>query len=67
VSSQYLTAPDIAHIYRVAVGTVYRWASEDHWRRTRYRPIRYHMDDAQASWQQRHQGDWAHYAAKQDE
>ena len=42
-------------------------ASEDHWRRTRYRPVRYHMDDAQASWQRRHQGDWQHYAAKPDE
>lgn len=62
----YLKASDLAHIYHVATGTIYRWASQDRWRRTRYRPIRYHMDDAQASWARRHPGDWPH-TAKADE
>jgi hypothetical protein len=42
----YVTARDLARLLRVPLGTIYRWASEDGWRRTRYRPIRYHMDDA---------------------
>jgi uncharacterized protein YjcR len=67
VSSPYLSAADLAHIYRVTTSTIYKWASEDKWRRTRYRPVRYHMDDAQASWAKRHPGDWQRYAAKPNE
>jgi hypothetical protein len=63
----YFTAADLAHIFHVAPGSIYRWASEDHWRRTRYRPVRYHMDDAEQSWKRRHPGDWQHYAAKPGE
>jgi len=46
---EYVTARDLARLFRVPVGTIYRWASEDQWRRTRYRPIRYHIDDASES------------------
>jgi hypothetical protein len=63
----YFTAADLAHFFHVARGSIYRWACEDRWRRTRYRPVRYHMDDAEASWRRRHPGDWAHYAAKANE
>ena len=65
--SPYFTAADLAHIFHLSRGSIYRMASEDKWRRTRYRPIRYHMDDAQASWKRRHRGDWQHYAAKPGE
>jgi hypothetical protein len=63
----FFTAADLAAFFRLSRGSIYRMASEDRWRRTRYRPVRYCMDDAQASWARRHQGDWAHYAAKADE
>ena len=48
-SRDYGTARDIARIYDVPLGTVYRWASEDQWRRTTNRPTRYHWDDVEAS------------------
>lgn len=44
------TAGDLATYYSVPLGTVYRWASVDRWRRTRYAyPIRYNWADADAS------------------
>lgn len=46
---EYGTARDIARICSVPLGTVYRWASEDHWRRTTGRPVRYHWDDVEES------------------
>jgi hypothetical protein len=50
------TAFDIAAVLRVPVHTVWRWASEDEWRRSdlRIRPILYRTDDAWASYQRRH-------------
>ena len=65
--SPYFTAADLAHFFGLSRGSIYRMASEDGWRRTRYRPIRYHMDDATASWERRHRGDHQHYAARPDE
>jgi uncharacterized protein YjcR len=50
----YLSASDLAHMYRVRPGTIRSWASRDGWRRTRYRPIRYNLDDAQASFNRRY-------------
>ncbi|GGV34120.1 hypothetical protein GCM10010182_67470 [Actinomadura cremea] len=50
----YATATDLARIYGVALGTIYRWASQDQWDRTRYRPIRYRHSDAERSYLRRH-------------
>lgn len=50
----YLRAADLARIFHVSRGSVYRWASEDHWRRTRTRPTRYHTGDADTSYHKRH-------------
>lgn len=52
-AADYGTARDIARIYGVPLGTVYRWASEDRWRRTERRPVRYHWDDVEKSREQR--------------
>lgn len=48
----YATAADLARTYRVPLGTIYRWASLDQWRRTdpRHRPVRYHPEDADSSY-----------------
>lgn len=50
----YLTAAQLSQVFGgdVAVGTLYRWAQEDDWRRTVVitdagRRTRYHLDDAQ--------------------
>jgi uncharacterized protein YjcR len=50
------TAEDLARTYGVAVGTIYRWASEDGWRRSdpRRRPVTYNRDDAEESYGKRH-------------
>ena len=50
----YLTAAALARIYHTPRPTIYRWASEDHWRRTRTRPTRYHTGDADTSYHKRH-------------
>lgn len=50
----YLTAAQLARIYHTPRPTIYRWASEDHWRRTRTRPTRYHTGDADTSYHKRH-------------
>lgn len=50
----YVTAADLARIYGVATGTIYRWASQDRWHRTQTWPRRYSRDDAQASYGRRH-------------
>lgn len=49
------TAADLARLFRVAIGTVYCWASEDDWRRSdpRVRPVRYHLEDARRSYESR--------------
>jgi uncharacterized protein YjcR len=52
----YLTMADIAAIYRVHASTARRWAAEDAWRRTITTPKRYHVGDAQASYDKRHGG-----------
>lgn len=44
----WLTADQLARLWRVPVGTVWRWASEDRWPRTRSRPTRYDPEAAQA-------------------
>ena len=45
------TAAEIAHIWRRPLGTVYRLASADNWRRTsdRQRPVLYAADDVEAT------------------
>ena len=63
----WATARDLARLYGVSRGTIHRWASQDGWRRKGTRPKVYAWEDAQASWERRHQGDWAHYAAKPGE
>jgi hypothetical protein len=49
----YLTASDLASIYHVALGTIHSWASRDSWRRTETWPRKYHVEDAQASYDRR--------------
>jgi hypothetical protein len=46
----WLTAAQLSELLRVPIGTIWRWASEDDWRRLDRRPKRYHHDDAQASY-----------------
>jgi len=47
-------AAELARLYRVPVGTIYRWASEDNWRRMRRgQQVRYHGGDAQQSFDRR--------------
>ena len=42
----YATVADIARIYRVSVGYIYRLAHDHHWRRyTLDGLVRYHRDD----------------------
>ena len=50
------TAPDLAALWRVPVGTVRRWASEDRWPRTVTRPVRYDPEYAQDSYDRRRAG-----------
>ncbi|MFI9558856.1 HNH endonuclease signature motif containing protein [Nonomuraea endophytica] len=54
-TTPFETARFYALIYRVPVGTIYRWASEDGWRRTdpARRPVRYHPDDVDQSFVRR--------------
>lgn len=49
-----LTAAQISHLFRIPIGTVHWWASEDKWRRDEKRPRNYHSDDAQTSFDRRH-------------
>lgn len=48
---RYLTAHEIASLYRRPVGTVYRLASENHWRRVpdKRRPVLYNSEDVEAT------------------
>lgn len=55
----WLTAAQLSQIHRVPVGTVWRWAAEDDWRRVadtteRGKRTRYHAEDAQRTYD-RHQ------------
>jgi hypothetical protein len=47
-----LSAKDLSALWRIPIGTIYRWAHEDHWRRTS-RPVRYHAGDAERGRQKR--------------
>lgn len=59
-SDDWWAPAELARIYRVPVGTIYRWASEDRWRRVRRgRAVRYHGADAQNSYDQRRTADAA--------
>lgn len=49
----WLTSAQLSELLRVPLGSVWRWASEDDWRRVDGRPKRYHLDDAQASYEAR--------------
>lgn len=52
------TASDLAHLYDIPVGTIYRWASLDGWRRSdpKRRPVTYNRDDAEKSYRDRRCG-----------
>ena len=50
----WATAADLARLYGVSKGTIYAWASQDHWRRTRRNPKKYHWEDAQTTYEKRH-------------
>ena len=63
----WATAADLARLYGVKRGTIHAWASQDRWRRKDTWPRQYNWEDAQTSWERRHPGDWAHYAARPDE
>lgn len=47
-----MTAADLARIFRVPLGTIYRWAHEDGWKRHGW-PRVYDMDDVQESYDRR--------------
>lgn len=49
----WCTAADIAHMFRVPIGTVHRWASEDKWPRITGRPTLYDIDSASTSHRRR--------------
>ena len=53
---RWLTAADLARLWRIPLPTIWRWASEDQWPRTRTRPVRYDPDAAQASLDRRRDG-----------
>lgn len=44
-----MTAQDLADLWEIPVGTVWRWASEDSWPRTRTHPRRYDPEAADES------------------
>lgn len=50
----WATAADLARLYGVSKGTIYAWASLDHWQRRGTRPKRYSWHDAQDSYERRH-------------
>jgi len=53
-TGDWWTAAELAKLYRVPTGTIYRWASEDKWRRSRRgQQVRYHGGDAQRSFDRR--------------
>lgn len=52
----WFTAKELADLHHVAVGTIYRWASEDQWpRRNRARPVLYSAFAAEQSATRRRQ------------
>lgn len=51
---RYLTVIEIVALYRRPTGTVYRLASQHHWRRCPGRPALYHSADVDASMSSRH-------------
>jgi len=46
-ADSWLTYAQLSQLLIVPIGTLKRWASEDDWRRLDSRPTRYHLDDAQ--------------------
>lgn len=53
------TAADLGYLYGVPIGTIYRWASLDRWRRSdpKHRPVTYNRDDAEKSYRERRCGE----------
>ena len=49
----WLTSSQLSALWSVPLGSVWRWAHEDTWRRLDRRPKRYHLDDAQRSFDTR--------------
>ncbi|HEY2060050.1 MAG TPA: hypothetical protein VGH57_16900 [Amycolatopsis sp.] len=49
----YLTMEDIARTYAISPRTGREWARADRWRTTGTRPVRYHLADAQDSYEHR--------------
>ena len=52
-----MSGPELAKVWRIPLGTVRRWASEDRWPRTRTRPVRYDPEAAQVSYERRRVAD----------
>lgn len=48
MEEHYVTIGFIAHMFKVPIRTLYRWASQDQWDRTspRHYPVRYRYADA---------------------
>lgn len=59
LDSAAATAADLALTYKVPIGTIYRWASLDGWRRSnpKHRPVTYNRDDAEKSYRERRCGE----------
>lgn len=47
----WLTYAQLSQLLRVPIGTLHRWAAEEEWRRLDGRPVRFHHDDAQATYE----------------
>lgn len=56
VAPAYWTAADLSRVLHAPLGTIYRWASEDHWPRTNTRPVAYQFAAAEASATRRRAG-----------
>ena len=49
----YITASDLAAIWRIPLAEVYRRANRGRWRRTKTRPVGYLMEDVRRATAQR--------------
>lgn len=54
-AESWLTYAQLSQLLVVPIGSLKRWASEKDWRRLEGRPTRFHLDDAQASFDE-HRG-----------